>query len=160
MGLRLWWTRVSGLPARWLMRFLSRREPHRDYDGIRVMVGDHWLAPSGEVFFERTRTALAAAAAGAPRAYVKFRKDIQQILLWGETEEAPYHRFQLAAVVAPSIALQADTASYAAWLLYASGLPHGREEARTRSEELLGSFEPDQRRRIREWLVERTERQP
>jgi hypothetical protein len=160
MGLRLWWTRVSGLPARWLMRFLSRREPHRDYDGIRVMVGDHWLAPSGEVFFERTRTALAAAAAGAPRAYVKFRKDIQQILLWGETEEAPYHRFQLAAVVAPSIALQADTASYAAWLLYASGLPHGREEARIRSEELLGSFEPDQGRRIREWLVERTERQP
>jgi hypothetical protein len=91
---------------------------------------------------------------------VKFRKDIQQILLWGETEEAPYHRFQLAAVVAPSIALQADTASYAAWLLYASGLPHGREEARIRSEELLGSFEPDQGRRIREWLVERTERQP
>ncbi len=160
MIFKRWWNRVAGTPARYLMRIMSRREPQQEYDGIRLIVADFWLAPSAKRFFDRTREALVRAASGAPRAYTEFRKDVQQLLLWSQSEVSPYHRFQLAAVVPPRIALEADTLCYAAWLLHTSGLLHGQDEAQVRSEELLQSLETADRTRVAEWLADVTARRP
>jgi len=155
--LRYWWNRVIGIPVRLLMRIMSRREPKQEYDGIRLIVADFRLVPNAERFFERTREALTRAASGAPQAYADFRRDVQQVLLWGETKASPYNRFQLAAVVPPNIALEADIAYYAAWLLHVSGLLHGQDEAQARSGEFLRSLEPDERTRVTGWLTSVTE---
>jgi hypothetical protein len=160
MGFRRWWSRLAGTPARVLMRIVSRRVPHQEYDGIRLVVADFWLEPSAERFFDRTREALARAASGAPRAYSELRKDIQQVAFWGQTEAPPYQRFQLAAVVPQRVALEADTACYAAWLLYTSAYLHGEDEAHARSEEFLRSLEPDERTHVTEWLASIREHGP
>jgi hypothetical protein len=152
MRLRRSWNRLVGTPARLLMDILRRRVPHQEYDGIRLIVADDWLEPSAQRFFDRTREALARAASGAPRAYMELREDIRQVALWGQDEAPPYQRFQFAAVVPPSVALEADVPYYSAWLLYTSGYPHGKDEAHERAEEFLDSIEPELRRRIAEWL--------
>jgi hypothetical protein len=159
MGLKRLWDRVAGAPTRWLMERYSREHPRREYGGIRMIVADEWRFASAERFFERTEQALAEAAARAPQAFAAFRADVQQILLWGETEEPPYHRFQMAAVVPPSV-LDSDPRCYAAWLLHTSARPHGAEEARLRSAELLDSLEPDERARVAEWLARTTKGPP
>ncbi len=159
-SLRYSWNRVIGIPARLLMRIMSRGEPVQEYDGIRLIVTDFWLVPSAERFFERTREALIRMAAGAPLAYGDFRRDVQQVLLWGQTKAVPYNRFQLAAVVPPKIALEADTACYAAWLLHTSGLFYGQGEAQARLEEFLRSLELDERTRVLDYLSGVTERGP
>jgi len=157
VAFRWWRNRLAGIPARLLMRIMARRHPQQEYDGIQLIVADSWLVPSAERFFSRTREALARAAAGAPQAYAKFRKDVQQVLLWGETEESPYHKFQLAAVVPQRIALEAETRCYAAWLLHTSGLFENQAEAQARSGEFLASLDPDERTRVDEWLARGSE---
>lgn len=152
MALRRWWNQVIGIPARWLMRVLSRRNPWQEYDGLRLVVVDAWLAPRAEEFFDRTRQALARANSGAPQAYSRFHKDVRQVILWRQKVPSPYHKYQLAALVAPIIALEADTACYAAWLLHTSGLFYGQKEAQRRSERFLQSLEPAERTRVAEWL--------
>jgi len=160
MGLRRWWNRLTGIPARMAMRFFARQVPTQEYDGIRLVVADYWLEPSAERFFERTREALAKVASGAPRIYPEFRKDVKQVVLWGQSDAPPYQRFQFAAVVPPRVALEADTLCYAAWLLHASGSLHGEAESRARSEEFLRSLAPDERTRVADWLASATERGP
>ena len=73
---------------------------------------------------------------------------------------ATYNRFQLAAVVSPSIALRADPVSYAVWLLYTSGIFHGHDEAQARSAELLTSLAADELVSVAEWLTRVTECRP
>jgi len=149
--------RTGGIPARVLMRVMARRYPQQEYDGLRLVVADDRLASSAERFFSRTKEALATAAARAPQAYAKFRKDIHQVLLWGKTQESPYHKFQLAALVPPQIALEADTLCYATWLLYTSGLSENKVEAQARSGEFLASLEHDEGTRVAAWLTSATE---
>jgi hypothetical protein len=160
MDFRGWLNRLGGIPARVLMRIMARRQPQQEYDRIRLVVTDDRLAPSAERFFSRTREALARAAAGAPQAYAKFRNDIRQILLWGQTEEPPYHRFQLAVVVPPRIALEGETLLYAAWLLHTSGLSQSQAEAQRRSGEFLASLDFDNGAHVAAWLAAATEREP
>jgi hypothetical protein len=160
MNFRRWLNRLGGIPARLLMRIMARRYPQQEYDRIRLVVTDDWLVPSAERFFSRTREALAKAAARSPQAYAKFRKDIHQVLLWGQTEESPYHKFQLAAVVPPRIALEAETLCYAAWLLHTSGLIQNQAEAQARSGEFLASLDSDDGARVAAWLASATEREP
>jgi hypothetical protein len=155
-----WWNRVTGIPARLLMHAMARREPWREHDRIRVMVADAWLTAHTERFFERTSEALARAAADAPGAYAELREDVRQVLLWGQGGVSSYNRFQLAIVVPPSIALEADAVCYSAWLLHASALLLGPEEAQARAEELLRSLEPDERAWVGGWLTSVTERGP
>jgi hypothetical protein len=157
---RRWWNRFIGLPARLLMRVASRGQPQDEYHDIRFIVTDRFLLPNAERFFERTRMALDTAESRAPQAYEALRKDVQQVFLWGQTDAMPYNRFQLAAVVSPRVALEADTMRYAAWLLYTSGLLYGRDEAQARSEELLASLEPDGRGSIAAWLRQVIEHEP
>lgn len=157
MNFRRWLNRVSGVLARLLMRIMARRHPQQEYDHIRLIVTDDRLAPSAERFFSRTREALARAEAGAPQAYTKLRHDIHQVLLWGKTEASPYQKFQLAAVVPPRIALEADILYYAVWLLYTSGLFQNQAEALARSREFLAFLDPDDGARVAAWLASATE---
>jgi hypothetical protein len=149
--------RIGGIPARVLMRVMARQYPQKEYGGLRLVVPDDRLAPSAERFFSWTKEALATAAARAPQAYAKFRKDIHQVLLWDKAQEAPYHKFLLAAVVPPQMALEADTLCYATWLLYVSGLSVNKVEAQARSEEFLASLEHDEGTRVAAWLTSATE---
>jgi len=151
--------RIGGIPARVLMRVMARRYPQQEYDGLRLVVPNDRLAPSAERFFSRTKEALTTLPAWAPQAYAKFRKDIHQVLLWDKTQEAPYHKFLLAAVVPPQIALEADTLCYATWLLYTSGLSVNKVEAQARSGEFLASLEHDEGTRVAAWLTSATERE-
>jgi hypothetical protein len=152
MGVRRWWNQLTGVPARLLMRIMARQYPQEEYNGIRLIVADDWLVPSAEQFFSRTREALATAANRAPQAYAKLRKDVQQVILWDQTEAPPYHKFQLAAVVRPRVALEAETLCYAAWLLHTSGLFQNQTEAQARSGEFLASLDSDYRACVAAWL--------
>lgn len=158
MAFSRWWSRLAGAPARGLMAILSRRVPHQEYDGIRLVVADSWLDPRAERFFARTEEALAAAASGAPRAYAALRQDVEQIVLTLQTNAPPYQRFQLAAVAPVRVALEADIQQYAVWLLHTSAYMHGEQDARARSEEFLESLEPEQRADVSAWLAEEHER--
>jgi hypothetical protein len=115
------------------MNVLSRREPRADYDGIRLIVVDPLLAPSAERFFAEPERRLPKHRVMAPHGYAAFTKDVQQVLLWRQSESAsPYNGFQLAVVVPPEFDLEADIVRYAAWLLYASGLFGGKNVAEAR----------------------------
>jgi hypothetical protein len=149
-----WWCEIAGLPARVLMAALSRRVPHQEHDGIRLVVADRRLEPDAGRFFARTRDALEAVAVAAPRAYAALRFDVWQIVLSLDDDAPRYQRFQLAAVVPPRIALQPVTARYAAWLLHTSAYFRGEDEAAARAQEFLRTLEPDRRARVSSWLEE------
>jgi hypothetical protein len=152
-GFRRWWTRAISLPARLLMRVASQGQPQEEYQDIRFMVSDREVMPRAEQFFEQTRVALQVAEQRAPHAYAELRKDLHQVLLWGQTKAMGYNRFQLAAVVSPKVALESNSACYAAWLLYTSGLLHGQDEAEERSGELMRSLRSDERDLVAGWLT-------
>jgi hypothetical protein len=141
------------------MRAIVRRCPQREHDGIRLIVADEWMVPEAEQFFSRTIEALASAKSGAPQGYAAFRKDVRQVILWRQPGAPPYQRFQQAAVAPRTIALEADTNCYAAWLLHTSGRLHSQAEAHARTEEYLATFEPDERDRIANWLTGIAERE-
>jgi hypothetical protein len=152
--------RILGIPGRFLMRIAARQYPQRQHDGVRLVVADSWLVASAERFFERTTDALTLASISAPEAYANFRRDVEQVFLWGERNALPYNRFQLAAVVPPSIALEAGAACYAAWLLHISGLLVSEAEAKARSDALLWSLGPEERNRVAGWLANVSGRGP
>jgi len=138
-------------------RRLSSRFPRASHDGIDLLIGDPRLVDDAEDFFARTIEALRCAATHAPAAYAGLRKDLSAIVLRSETAGPPYQRFQLAALVPRPVALEADPVAYATWLLYASGLARGTQEADDRASELLRTVESDRREDMEAWLP-RTER--
>jgi hypothetical protein len=152
--LRSWWARFAGAPARRLMGCLLTRLPHASHSGIRLIVLDRSLATKSDLFFARTSKALDIASERAPDAYAALRRNIQQIVLRERTRPATpsYHWFQLAAVVTPDVALEANVGSYATWLLYASGLSRGVFHAEQCADEFLKTLDPTERRRASEWL--------
>ena len=79
---RRFWNRVISIPARLLMRIMSRRQPQQEYDGIQLIVVDFRLVLNAAHFFAQTKDALLRAASGAPGAYSEFRKDVQHVFLW------------------------------------------------------------------------------
>jgi hypothetical protein len=143
-----WWARIVGAAPRALARRLSPH-PRSSHDGIDLVTTEPRTAAHADAFFARTAEALAAAAARAPGSYAQLRKDMKSVILWAQPAPSPYHRFQLAALVPPDIALEADTESYAAWLLYTSGLGRGRESALDRAEEFIRALPPDERNHVR-----------
>ena len=153
MDLRRWWNRVAGIPARVLLQITTRQLPRKEYAGIQLIVAPEWIISRAEQFFDHTIQALERAASGAPHAYTELQKDLLYIILWRQPVESPYHRFLVAALVPPKVALESDTLSYAAWLLHTSGLSHNEGQAQIRVEELLASLEPTERSRIVEWLT-------
>jgi hypothetical protein len=132
-----------------LARHLSSTLPRASFDGLELVVGDARLAQDADRFFERAIEALSYAKSQAPTAYAQLGKDVRTIVLRPETTTAPYNRFQLGVVVPPEIALEADTPTTAAWLLYASGLSRGTDEAVARASEILRGLDPDRREAVR-----------
>lgn len=153
MDLRRWWNRVAGVLPRALMHIMMRQLPHQEYDGVQLIVAPEWIVSRAEEFFHRTIQALEIAALGAPHAYAELQKDILHIVLWRQPVESPYHRFLVAALVSPKIALESDLLFYAAWLLRTSGLSRSKDQAQVRVEEFLGSLKPAERSRIVELLI-------
>jgi hypothetical protein len=147
-----WWARLAGAPMRAFARRLSSRFPRASHDGIDLLIGDPRLVDDAEDFFARTIDALRCAATRAPAAYARLRKDLRAIVLRGETADPPYQRFQLAVLVPRSIVLETDPVAYAAWLLYASGLARGTQEADDRASKLLQSVESDRRKDVQALL--------
>jgi hypothetical protein len=74
-------------------------------------------------------------------------------LLWGGRGTLLYQRFQQAAVVPRTVALETDTLLYAPWLVYTSGTSHRQVHTRERSAEFLESPDPDDRARVADWLA-------
>jgi hypothetical protein len=134
------------------MRRLSRRLPQQFHEGIGLIVADEALARQAETFFERTAAALRVAESRATRAFTKFRKDVEQVLLWGRPDAPAYNRFQLAVVVPPRIAFDAEIDCYAAWLLRASAHQHGKAESDLRLQEFLTSLDRERREQVEAWL--------
>jgi hypothetical protein len=146
------WAKVGGAPARALARRLSARLPRRSHDGILLAVWEPELVARAEDFFERTGAALRLAAATASNPYADLKEDLSSIVLWSGRSPSPYHTFQRAALVPINIALESDSAHYAAWLLYVSGLSRSRAEAADRSGDFLRSLRPDSSQQIAAWL--------
>ncbi len=146
--LRRWWSRVTGAPMRALARRLSTQLPQTSYEEITLVVGDRSLAQNAQSFFTQTREALRYAAEHAPLSYAKFRKDVEMIVLGTHNITPPYNSFQLAALV-PANLLEEDAPTYAAWLLYTSGLSLGTREALERGSEVLQTMDPERRERAR-----------
>jgi hypothetical protein len=117
-----------------------------------MIVLDGSLATKSALFFAGTCRALDIASERAPNACAALSRDIQQIVLRKRPAAPSYHKFQLAAVVTPEIALEADVTWYAAWLLYTSGISRGVSHADRRVDELLETLDPTERKRISEWL--------
>jgi hypothetical protein len=136
-----------------LARRLSVSLPQASHNGLQLLVGDASLAPQAETLFERTSGALNYASAHASRSYEKLRKDTRSVVLRREATKPPYNRFQLAVLVPAQVALQADTPTYAAWLLYASGLSRDTREAADRSSPIERTLAPAQREQLRGWLA-------
>jgi hypothetical protein len=150
--------RFTAIPTRFLMGLLSGQRPRKDFDGIALIASDPSLTLKAGLFFERSTSALMRAQTGAPVAFGEFRQDVREVLLWGQSKAPSYQRFQLAVVVPPRIALEADLNCYAAWLLYTSGLIYGRDEARARSNDFAHSLNSRERTTVAEWFVDETER--
>ena len=144
-----WWAGLTGAPLRAFARRLASRLPRASYDGIDLLIGDPRLAGDAERFFTRTKEALRYAETHAPGAYTRLREDLSSIVLRREQRDAPYHRFQRAALVPVAVGLEADAATYAAWLLYTSGLSRGTAEADDRASELISTLRSDQREDVR-----------
>jgi hypothetical protein len=134
------------------MRSLSRQLPQEFYEGIGLMVADEGLVRHAEAFFERTAAALRMAESRAARAFTEFRKDVEQVLLWGRPDAPAYNRFQLAVVVPSGIAFDAEIDCYAAWLLRASAHRHGKAEIDVRLQEFLTSLDGKRREEVEAWL--------
>jgi hypothetical protein len=141
-----------GAPMRALARRLSASLPQASHEGLQLLVGDRDLAQNAETLFERTIDALNYAAAHAPSSYDKLRKDVRTVVLRGETTSPPYNRFQLTLLVPAQVALEADAPAYAAWLLYASGLSRGADEAAARSSPIERTLGPVERDRLQALL--------
>jgi hypothetical protein len=139
-----WWSSVAGAPMRAFARHLWRRLPHDSYASVDLVIGDPTLAGLAQPFFARTSAALRLSEERAPRSYARFRRDVGSVVLVADPPAAPYHRFQLAVLVPKGVAL-ADEVSYAAWLLYASGLSASTREAGERASELLSTLDEVQR---------------
>jgi hypothetical protein len=117
-----------------------------------MIVLDGSLATKSDLFFAGTCRALDIASERAPNAYAALSRDVQQIVLRKRSATPSYHRFQLAAVVTPEIALEADVTWYAAWLLYTSGISRGVSYADRCVDELMETLDPTERKRAHEWL--------
>jgi hypothetical protein len=117
-----------------------------------LVVGDPLLVGEAEHFFSATADALRYAAVRAPTSYARLHKDVRTIVLRREHAESPYHRFQLAVLVPVKVAFEPDTARYATWLLYASGLSHGQREANEYTSEILRGMDVEKRNELTEWL--------
>ena len=152
--IRSWWARFAGAPAREFMRLFSTRLPHAWHSGIRLIVLDRSLATKSDLFFAQTSKALDIASERAPNAYAALGRSVRQIILRERSrpKTPSYHRFQLAAVVTPEIALEVEVGLYTAWLLYASGLSRGVVAAERAADEYFESLDPADRRRGSEWL--------
>jgi hypothetical protein len=135
------------------MRFLSSGLPRERYGRIEMVVLDQTLAPSADRFFERTTSALDAAASRAPGAFGHLLRDVRQVVLSAASVPSPYHRFQLALLVSPRVAFEADLHCYTAWLLFVSGFSISESVARERVLEFEQTLEQSERTRVRSWLV-------
>jgi hypothetical protein len=142
------WAAIVGLPARALAKRLSSRFPTDEYDGIALVVADERSAGQARELLARTREALACAATRAPKSYARLRKDLTRVVLLADEPASVYHPFQFAALVRSSTALDLDQVTFAALLLYASGLSRDREEAIERTEELLLTLGAERRAEI------------
>jgi hypothetical protein len=147
-GFARWWARLVGAVPRAFMRRLSPY-PRTSHDGIELITTDRRTTADVDAFFTRTSEALASAASRAPASYADLRKDVAAIILWPQSAPSPYHRYQRAVLAPPDIALEADTASYAASLLYASALARGRSRALARAQAFIGALSPEERSRVR-----------
>lgn len=148
-----WWNRATGRLARAMFRRASSEFPRRYHDGIQLLVGDINQAPASDRFFSRTIEALNRAASTAPEAFVALRKDLRRVVLWSEGSTTWYQRHLLAAVVPTRIAFESSPEEYAAWLLYASGIPLGEQQAQARAEAYLAALGGAERNRTAEWLA-------
>ena len=151
-SLRRWLNRVLAYPAQAMMRSLSRQRPQELYEGIRLIVADEGLARHAESFFERTAASLRMAESRAARAFTEFRKDVEQVFLWGRPGAPAYNRFQLVVVVPHRIAFEAEIDCYAAWLLRASAHQYGKAEGDLRLQEFLTSLDRERREQVEAWL--------
>lgn len=147
------WAVIGGAPARALARRLASNLPRDVHDGIEMVARGARPERDAAEFLARTRGALELAASLAPRGYAELRKDVRSIVLWPGSPPSRYHRFQLAVLVPDEVALGSDEVSYAAWLLYASGLAQGDEGGRARARELLASLDVEERERVAGWLA-------
>lgn len=138
---------MAGAPMRAFARHFWRRLPHDSYADVDFVVGDPTLAELAHAFFDCTREALRLSEERAPRSYARFQKDVRAVVLVASPPEVPYQRFQLAVLVPKSVALT-DAVSYAAWLLYASGLSRGNREAGERASELVSTLDERQRQDV------------
>jgi hypothetical protein len=149
-----WWARFIGTPARMLAKSLSGQLPNKVYGGVRLTIVSRKLDEHSERFFSQTEEALAIVAARAPNGYAQLRRDVNAIVLLPHEPRLVYNSFQLAVLVPVRMVLERDPLSYGAWLLFASGLSRGKQDAIDRAKELLSTLEPGDRERITAWLSE------
>ena len=133
------------------MTFALRWVPHREHDGIKLIVAHRWLKAGASRIFDRTSEALTIAAADAPTAYAAFQRDVRQIVVTLQPVATPFQRFQMAVVAPAPIALQTSLPEYITWLLHTSAFMHGPDEAHRRTAEFLASLRPDERIRVSAW---------
>src|SRR5687768_12370549 len=128
-------------------RYFWKRLPHDSYTGVDIVIGDATLTDLAEPLFASTREALRLSEERAPESYARFRNDVTAVVLVASPPAVPYQRFQLAVLVPKSVVL-ADATSYAAWLLYASGLSRNKGEAAERASELVSTLDENQRQDV------------
>jgi hypothetical protein len=148
------WARIIGIPARALTKRLSSQLPNDAHSGIDLIVSDRRLETHAPRFFAHTKEALAIVETRAPKGFTQLSKDVRTIVLFADVPKSSYHSLQLAVLVPSQTALERDTLSYAAWLLYASGLSRGSQEAVARADELLLGLPSHERERIATWLFD------